>query len=652
MLDPDERADSSSAPDRSVSMHSRVHVGGAPLEAGLERARAGAAAWRERAAPDGGPTPWLLHVPDVGPTCEVLLADRLFHDLHPAERAGLVAFVRGAQDEESGAWLDAFGRPDLSLTTLGWWVLRDAGDDPRSDPMLRACRVVHRLGGAQRANFAVRLWLAMGGQIPWTWLPAIPSELFLLPAAVALSPARYSPWARGVLTPYFIIARAPARLQLPDASPLVLPHDGPHNDRQPVAPRLTRPGLAGDVLQAFDRTVKLARKLPRGPLPRMATRRALEWIDTHQQAHGGWFSVRPTLLSLVALRVMGATSHDPRLRRGLDHLRRSRGQARIPHGRAAGQAALAQGLGAPSLDVLGRLYACEATAAADAYESEVAWLLRQELAVRGPWQARADAATGGWPHEAGASHHLDVEATCAVLQALAAVPAGSTQITASWATARRAIDVLLAMQEADGRFSRFERGESDVLMQRLPWTDADLLAHGRPDDAEHLRVSAQALTALASAGFRADDDRVGRGVRWLEKTLAPKLHEHVSHGSLAVVARLAEALGALVPSGHAVRRELEQRLRTRQREDGSFGSTVDTAHALQGLVALGQTDVQAQRAARWLCAHVQRTPADELDAWSRPVARGVGLSPAGFDPSAGPREAALALAAYQAAGGR
>lgn len=647
MFDPDERADSSSV----ETQPGRVHVGATSLEAGLERARAGAAAWRERARPSAGPLPgqsagWLLHVPDVGPTCEVLLADRLFHDLRPAEREGLLAFVRGAQDEGTGAWHDAFGQPDLSLTALGWWALRDAGDDPRDDHMLRASRMVHRLGGAQRANFSVRLWLAMGGQIPWAWLPAIPSELFLLSPRVALSPARFSPWARGVLTPYLIIARAPARLQLPDASPLLLPYDRPQDDQQPVSPRLTRPGLAGDLLQAFDRTVKLSRKLPRGPLPKMAVRRALAWIDEHQQGHGGWFSIRPTLLSLVALRVMGAASNDPRLRQGLDHLRRSRGQARIPHGRGAGQAALAQGIGGPSLDVLGRLFAC------GAQDGEIAWLLRQELTMRGPWQARADAATGGWAHEPGATHHLDVESTCAVLQALAAVPEDSSQVTPSWATTRRALDVLLAMQEADGRFSRFERGESDVPMQRLPWTDADLLAHGRADDAEHLRVSARVLATLASAGFRADDDRVGRGLRWLERTLAPRVHEHVTAGSLQLVARVAEALGALVPEGHALRRDLEQRLRTRQHEDGSFGSVVDTAHALQGLVALGHTDVQAQRAARWLASHVQRTPADELDAWSRPVARGLGLSPAGFDPSAGPREAALALAAYMAAGGR
>lgn len=632
MLDPNESAARSSV------------AGGTTPSAGLRRALDLTATWRARAGVGRAAVDphrrWLLHVPDVGPTCEVLLADRLFHDLRSEEREGLVAFVRGAQDP-GGAWLDAHGQPDLSLTALGWWALRDAGDDPRDDHMLRASRVVHRLGGAQRASFSVRLWLAMGGQIPWTWLPAIPSELFLLPPQVALSPARFSPWARGVLTPYLLIARATARLQLPDAGPLLLPH----NDGQPMTPRLTRPGLAGDLLQAFDRTVKLSRKLPRGPLPSLAGRRALTWIDQAQQEHGGWFSVRPTLLSLVALRVMGAASSDLRLRRGLDHLRASRGLARIPHGRAAGETAIAQGLSGPPLTVLGRLLGCEAD------ESEIGWLLRQELTTPGPWQARADTAPGGWPHEPGATRHLDVESTCAVLQALATLPEDSSRVAASWATARRAIDVLLAMQEPDGRFSRFERGESEVWMQRLPWADADLLAYGRPDDEEHLRVTAEVLTALAGAGFRTDDDRVARGLRWIERTLTPRLHEHISAGPLELVATLARTLGALTPAEHPLRHEVEARLRTRQREDGSFGGCSDTAHALAALVALGHTDVQASRAAHWLSEHLCHTPADQLDGWSRPVDRGLGLSPTGFDPSAGPREAALALQAYVAAGG-
>ncbi|MEM7154325.1 MAG: hypothetical protein AAF799_15875 [Myxococcota bacterium] len=619
----------------AASLH--VDYGRSPLEVAADRAREHAGQWRERAGlgtRDDTPR-WLLHVPDIGPTCEVLLADRLFHDLRPDERTGLTAFVRGAQDD-SGAWLDAQGNPDLSLTTLGWWVLRDAGDDIDSEPMLRASRVVHRLGGAQRASFSVRLWLAMGGQIPWSWLPAIPSELFLLPPQLALSPARFSAWARGVLTPYQLIARAPAFLHLPDATPLLLPR----NDGEPMAPRLTRPGLAGDLLQAFDRTVKLARKLPRGPLPELATRRELTWIDEHQQGHGGWFSLRPTLLSLVALRVMGVVSHDLRLRRGLDHLRRCRGRIRVPQGRGAGETALAQGLGGASLAHAGRLLACGAN------DREIGWLLHQELTTRGPWQARADAATGGWPHEPGATHHVDVQSTCAVLEALATLPKDHPQVTASWASARRALDVLFAMQESDGRFARFERGESAVAMRHLPWSDADLLAYGRPNDAEHVHLSAHVLATLADAGFGLDDDRVTRGLRWLERAVVPQLHEHATIGPLETTAVLARAVGALCPASNPLVQQLDRRLRARQLEDGSFGSSTDTAHALRGLLALGRPDVQAERAADWLADHVQHCPARQLETWSRPVARGLGLSPAGFDPSAGPREAALALDAY------
>ena len=67
--------------------------------------------------------------------------------------------------------------------------------------MVKAQRVVHSLGGAQRANFGVRLWLALAGAVPWDFLPAIPGELFLLPRSTWVSPSRFAPWARGIKTP-------------------------------------------------------------------------------------------------------------------------------------------------------------------------------------------------------------------------------------------------------------------------------------------------------------------------------------------------------------------------------------------------------------------------------------------------------------------
>lgn len=639
MFDPSEiTTPGTDAP--SLARHPHPIAPSTSLADRVSRARSLAARWRDRVSAPAADTRWLVDVPDIGPACEVIIADRLFHDLTPGEREGLMAWIRGSQDE-SGAWLDATGHPSLSLTTLGWWACAIAGDDANAESMMRATRVVHALGGAQRTSFDVRLWLAMGGQIPWTWLPAIPAEMFLLPPSVPLSPANYSPWARGMLTPYLLVARAPARLELPDATPLLLQR----NAGQTVTPRLTRAGLAGDVLQAFDRAVKLSRKLPRGPLPKLAARRACSLLDASQQEHGGWFSLRPTLLSLIALRVMGASHDDPRIRRGLDSLRANRGLARIPSGRDAGRVVLAQGLTGNPLRTGARLFR------AAPRESDISWLMRQEIAETGPWQRRADAPAGGWPIEAGARHHLDLEATCAVLDALGTIDAGSSQLAPAWATTRRATDVLLAMQEPDGHFSRFERGESEVFMQRFPWTDADLLSQGEADDDDHVRLTAQALAQLAAIGFRLDDDRVARGMRWLQSRVERATGRGDVVGMpMSTLAALARCVGALCPAEHPLRHGVEEQLRRRQREAGDFGSVVDTALALQALCRLGRPCVQARRAARDLVSHLDRRAEDD-PVFSARTTTGFGLCTHALDPSAGVREATLALDAFARAGG-
>ena len=46
-------------------------------------------------------------------------------------------------------------------------------------------------------------------------------------------------------------------------------------------------GLGGDLLQAFDQSVKLIRKLPRGPVLAAALARVRRWLIGAQQSHGG-----------------------------------------------------------------------------------------------------------------------------------------------------------------------------------------------------------------------------------------------------------------------------------------------------------------------------------------------------------------------------
>ena len=613
-----------------------IVVEGSSAEKSLRALQPLASSWRARvvASMDArDPTQrWLAAVPDVGPTCEVLLADPLLQSLDKNERDGLLRWIRATQDA-SGAWLAVDGSPDLSLTVLGWWARRQGGDDPDEPSMVRAQRVVHALGGAQRANFEVRLWLALCGAIPWSFLPAIPGELFLLPRAMWVSPSRFAPWARGVLTPYYVLARAGAKLRLPDPSPLMLRRDPDATCL--VSPRLTRPGLAGDLLQAFDRTVKLTQKLPRGPLRRRAVARAVGLLEETRQRHGGWFSARPTLLSLLALRAEGATMDDPRVVAGLEHLRASRGQVVVRHGVGKGETALAQGLGGTRVATAARLVL------ADRKASDVSALLRMELSAPGPWQDRANALAGGWPHEPGAAHHLDLDATCNVLAVLGELEESSNLRTPAWAARRRATDILLAMQEGPGGFARFERGEADVFMRKFPWTDADLLAVGKTDDPHRVRLAARSLTHLGRTGFRLDDDRIARGIEWLRGVSADAYETR----SIATLSALGTAAVATCPPSHPMRQEMEHRLRALQREDGSFGDLVATAQALSALLDLSGACVQCHRAARHLAEAVDRH-GDRLEHASQASCEGFGLNPRLEDPSATVREVSLALRAF------
>ncbi|MFV8748954.1 prenyltransferase/squalene oxidase repeat-containing protein [Nannocystaceae bacterium ST9] len=615
-----------------------------PLALAIDRTQGWCRTWWSRI--HHATSPWLVAIPDIGPSCEVLLADALFHDLRADEREGMLAWIR-SQQHEDGSWHDAEDRPDLSLTCLGWWAQVQYGaqvDEPALD---KALRVVHELGGARRANLTVRLWLAMSGVVPWDWVPAVPAELYLLPEYAPLSPARLSPWARQMVTAFHLLAEGPARLNLVDAGDLLLYG----RDGEPVPPRLTTPGLAGDLLQAFDKTLKLARTLPRGAFHRRSLARALRWIDATQQAHGGWFSMRPTLYSLLALRVAGACSDDPRVRRGLDYLRRSRGVVEVGETRTR---VLAQGLSTRPLAKLARLGMVAGPAPGVPVEGVRERLLATEIARPGPWQLRADTATGGWPLEADADSHLDLRTTCSVSEALRS--AGKAASTASSrASLRRAADVMLAMQEADGSFAWFERGEADVPLSHLPWRDADQLNLGKLGDDSRVTLGAMVLRELAALGWRREDDRVARGIAWLERVLT----EQGADWSVATLTEVARAAAAQCAADHPLRRGAETLLRARQAEDGSFGDEVATARAVLALLECGKPCVQTTRAARQLVARVEQLAALESSASTDGVPTianvaqpGFGLSPRLRDPSAGVRDIHAALLAFSKAGGQ
>ncbi|MEO2057600.1 MAG: squalene--hopene cyclase, partial [Thermoleophilia bacterium] len=93
-----------------------------------------------------------------------------------------------ATQADDGGWPVWFGgEGELSVTVEAWYALRLAGVPADAQPMRRARDRILALGGANKARFFTRLWLAVLGKYPWEALPAAPPELMLLPPRAPLS---------------------------------------------------------------------------------------------------------------------------------------------------------------------------------------------------------------------------------------------------------------------------------------------------------------------------------------------------------------------------------------------------------------------------------------------------------------------------------
>jgi squalene-hopene/tetraprenyl-beta-curcumene cyclase len=108
----------------------------------------------------------------------------------PERIAKLANYVRRRQLDDGG-WNIYFGGPsELNATIKAYVALRLAGGAPESDPLRRAARRVHELGGLESANSYTRLYLALVGAVGWDMVPAIPPELMSRSISTRCRPGR------------------------------------------------------------------------------------------------------------------------------------------------------------------------------------------------------------------------------------------------------------------------------------------------------------------------------------------------------------------------------------------------------------------------------------------------------------------------------
>lgn len=556
-------------------------------------------------------------------TAEHLFLLCLFDRADDATKSKVATELLETQRED-GSWPVWFGSPpDLSVAVEAYYALRLCGI-PADDPRMRRTRdLVRAMGGANRARFFTRLWLAVLGRHPWDALPYLPPEMIFLPPRAPLSVYRFACWARQTFVALMVVlSKHPTYPQPVGLDELYLETPGSVPGPPPRTP--------GPWTRVFGAALPLARAWGRrGPrrVTDAAYRRIAAWILERQEADGSWGGIQPPwVYSLIALHALGYPLDHPAVQRGLDGL----DSFVIDDGRRLRM----QGCVSPAWDT------CLATVAlADtglrrddpAVARAIDWMRDKEITRYGDWHAiPRRGRPGGWSFEIANAWYPDTDDTAEVILAMlkAGVPAGDGAIT-------RGVDWLLAMQSTNGGWGSFDVDNDRRIVTQLPVCDFGEVIDWPTED-----VTAHILEALAVAGLSRDHPAIRRGVRYLRTEQRPDGSwwgrwgvNHI-YGTGAVLPALV-AVGEDITAPH-IRRAVDW-LATHQNPDGGWGERIEsywdpawvgrgdstasqTAWALMGLLAVDPHHTAVAGGIRWLVEH--QTPDGE---WREDAFTGTGF---------------------------
>ncbi len=553
----------------------------------------------------------------------------------PDETERSAAWIR-SQQRDDGTWTNFHGgEGDLSTTIEAYWALRLAGDAPEEPHMRAAAEFIRAHGGIERARVFTHVWLALFGLWPWERVPALPPEIVLLPSWVPLNIYDFACWARQTIVALTLVK---AHRPLHDLGFDLQELHGP-----PLEPRRTRGLSMGAWLGRLDRALRLYERRPLGPLRRLAMGRAERWIVRRQEADGSWGGIQPPwVYSLMALYLRGYPLDHPVMRRGLEGIDGFMVEDRddaVGVGAPPGPSRRLEACQSPVWDTALALIALSDAGVPDehpAFAHAVAWLLAEEVRMRGDWAvARPRLAAGGWAFEFANDNYPDTDDTAEVALALLRAPEAMRERVAG--ALARATRWLEGMQSAGGGWGAFDADNTRALVRELPFLD-----FGEVIDEPSADVSAHVLEALAALG-RSDTAVARGGLRWLRD-------QQEADGSwfgrwgINYVYGTGAALPALVAMGVApgdpcIRRAVRW-LEEHQNEDGGWGEDArsyddpawvgrgastasQTAWALLALHAAGEAREPSPAVARGLAWLAGTQRADGT--WDEPQYTGTGF---------------------------
>jgi squalene-hopene/tetraprenyl-beta-curcumene cyclase len=393
----------------------------------------------------------------------------------------------------------------------------------------------------------------------------------LLPPSVPLNIYDFGCWARQTVAALTVIsAHRPVR-------PIPVTIDELRSGIRP-APRPT--SRWGRRFEQLDRLLHVYERRPVSVLRKLALQRAERWIVQRQEADGSWGGIQPPwVYSLMALHLQGYPLDHPVMRAGLEGLNCFTIDDEAGRRLEACQSPVWD----TALAVIG-LADAGTSPTDEVMQKAGAWLLGQEVTIRGDWSIRRPhLAPGGWAFEFANDHYPDIDDTAEVVLALRHCDA------AAEGAIDRAVAWIEGMQCRDGGWGAFDADNTRGLCQELPFCD-----FGELIDPPSADVTAHVVEMLAVLGRRGP--AMERGVRWLldaqeaDGSWFGRWGANYVYGTGAVVPALAAA--GFGPE-HPALAEAVRWLELHQNDDGGWGEDLrsyrDPSLGGQGTSTASQT---------------------------------------------------------------
>ena len=471
---------------------------------------------------------------------------REFLGVRGEELTRLTANWIRSRQREDGTWAVFYGGPpELSTTIEAYTALRLAGDPPDAEHMRLAAEFVRDHGGLESARVFTKIWLSLFGLWSWRDVPAMPPELIYLPPWAPLNLYDFACWARQTVAALTVVwAYRPVR-------PFPITVDelrvgGRPRTRRPVTDPWGRAFLALDrLLHAYER--RPLRVLRNGALARVE-----RWILERQEADGSWGGIQPPwVYSLIALSLRGYGLDHPVMRKGLEGL----DGFTIVEGDVRRLEACQSPVWDTALALVALADAGLASDH-PALERAASWLVAEEIRHRGDWAVRRPGLpASGWAFEFENDWYPDIDDTAEVLLALARVRPTPEREAAlarglAWTLGMRSRNGAWGAFDADNVRALVRRLPFCDFGEVIDPPSADVTAHvvellarvGRTDDvvtrravdwllaeqeadgswfgrwgANHLYGTGAVVPALVAAGLDPGHPAIARAVRWLER---------------------------------------------------------------------------------------------------------------------------------------